>query len=1081
MCSARRSAFTTSSKAPFGIVLLLFLLLPREVPAQSLSAITGTVVDPSGGVVPDADVSCVNTETGLKYHDRTNAQGLFRFPDLPIGVYEITVSSAGFQRLVRSGILMLTGSTVDQTLQLGVAATQESIDVTASAPVVQPTSSELQSSFDSRNTRDLPLNGRNPLQLVVLTPGAHISDVGTQGNQEENSGVTTNGLRTIDNNYELDGVLYLNREFNNAPVLPNPDSLQEFTVKSSNYSAAESGAGATVQLSTRAGTNQPHGGGFEFLRNDALDARNFFASSVTPFKRNQYGGASGGPIMRDRTFFFGSYQGTRVSGGANPSLATVPTAAMRTGDFSGFSKTIVDPLTGRPFPGNIIPPDRLQALSTKLLPYVPLPNLPNMQVAQTPNTNTDDDQFLIRVDHNFTGRDHFTSRYSFDEYDYNRLTSPFATIYARNLFRDQNVVMSYTHIFSPELLFSGSFGYTRVARTQVPTEPVTLQRLGQDVPGAIPKALPELRANVNGYFNLFSGGGIAAQTRIFQYRARFTWAHAAHLVQFGMDIERDRLFSDDTSFSSGTSTFNGSRTRSSTIGNSGDQFADFLLGLPNDFTQGGRTPQDFYETKWQPWIQDDWKILPRLTLNLGLRWEPWLPPMDKLGPATGFVPGVHSVVAPDAPTGLVFSGDPGLRDSVFPADWTNFAPRAGFAWNVAGDGRSVLRGAYGIFIRSIPLNLVRTANSGSAFRSLTVDIPNPPSFQSPYAGFPEGSPFPFTPPPNSALGTYHFIRPVVTSVLDPASRTGYTEQWNFTMERQIRPDLAVSAAYVGSHSVRIMATYQSNPAVYGPGATVGNADSRRLYAGLGPLAVATPWGFSNYNGLQLQLTRRSANGLGVLANYVYSRCMDNTSGQVQGADAGGGAEINKFSYRADYARCDFDITHTVNASLIYPVPHAANLRGALGELINGWTMTGIVTARSGRPFTVSSGVDNSLTGVPNNDTADQIAPNSARPAGADPLQQWFNTSGFRVNAQGTFGNAGRNSLVGPHAWNVDFGLMKRVRATRESALELRFEGFNILNHTNFDNPVATVNNANFGRIRGAGDPRVLQLALKLSF
>src|SRR5262249_20164740 len=200
-------------------------------------------------------------------------------------------------------------------------------------------------------------------------------------------------------------------------------------------------------------------------------------------------------------------------------------------------------------------------------------------------------------------------------------------------YRDQNLVMSYTHIFSPELLFTGSFGYTRVARTQVPTEPVTLQQLGQDVPGAIPRALPELRANVNGYFNLFSGGGIAAQTRIFQYRARFTWSRATHLIQFGMDIERDRLYSDDTSFSSGTSTFNGTRTRSSSFSNSGDQFADFLLGLPNDFTQGGRTPQDFYETKWQPWIEDDWKILPRLTLNLGLRCEPRLPPRYNRGPA----------------------------------------------------------------------------------------------------------------------------------------------------------------------------------------------------------------------------------------------------------------------------------------------------------------------------------------------------------------------------------------------------------------------------------------------------------------
>jgi hypothetical protein len=400
----------------------------------------------------------------------------------------------------------------------------------------------------------------------------------------------------------------------------------------------------------------------------------------------------------------------------------------------------------------------------------------------------------VRIDRNFTEKDHFATRYSFDEYDYNRLTSAFATIYARNFFRDQNIVVSDTHTFSPALLFFGSFGYTRVARTQIPTEPTTLQDLGQKVPEAIANAHPELRVNLIGYVNLFSGGGLAARSRIFQYRGRFTWTHGGHFVQFGMDIERDRMFSTDTSFASGTTTFNGSRTSSASIRNSGDTFADFLIGLPNDFSQGGRTPQDFYETKRQPWIEDDWKIVPRLTLNLGLRWEPWLPPLDNLGPATAFVPGVHSTVAPDAPTGLLFSGDPGLRASIFPNDWNNLASRVGLAWDVTGTGRNVVRAAYGIFYRSIPLNLVRTANSGSAFRSLSTDIPNPPSFQDPYQNFPGGNPFPFKPPANSALGAYHFVRPVVTSVMDPASDTGYTQQWNLTIERQIRPDLGVSAS-----------------------------------------------------------------------------------------------------------------------------------------------------------------------------------------------------------------------------------------------------------------------------------------------
>lgn len=1063
------------------LLMFVLMLVASIALAQSLGTLTGTVVDPTRAVVPQVDVTCRNTQTGLTYHAVTNAEGLFRFADLPIGMYELTVAPAGFERLVRSNLEMLTGRTIDVTLELKVGESSQSLEVTAAAPIVQTTTSEVQTTFSSRNTRELPLNGRNPLQLVVLTPGARLSTIGTQGNQQENSGVTTNGLRALDNTYELDGTSYMNKFFNSAPVLPNPDALQEFTVKASNYAASESGGGASVQLSTRTGSNELHGSVFEFLRNDKFDARNFFAANVTPFKRNQYGGTVGGPIIKDKTFFFGSYQGTQVAGGANPVQATVPTAAMRGGDFSGLTKVIVDPKTGQPFANNKITPDRFEQLSVKLLPIVPLPNVANMQAASTPNSNIVDNQFLIRVDHTLSEKDRLAVRYSFDEYDYNRLTSAFATIYARNFFRTQNIMVSDTHQFSPRLLFLGSFGFTRDRRTQIPTEPTTTQALGQNVPEAIEGAAPELRVNVNGYFNLFSGGGLGGPTQTWSYRGRLTWAFGRHLLQLGMDIERDSLYSYDMSFASGTTTFNGSRTSSTAVKNSGDQFADYLLGLPNDFNQGARTPQDFYEVRWMPWIQDDWRVSPRLTLNLGLRWEPWLPPLDKLGPFTGFVPGVQSKVAPFAPVGLVFSGDPGLRDSMYPVDWNNFAPRIGFAWDVKGDGRNVVRGAYGIFYRTIPLNLVRTANSGSAFRSLSVDIINPPSFQDPFQGFPGGIPFPFKPRPTSALSTYQFLLPVVTSVLDPASRTGYTQQWNFTVERQLGNNLGVSVAYVGNHSLGMMSTWQANAAVYGPGATTSNVDSRRLYKGIGPLAVASPWGHSNYHGLQAQITKRAATGLNLLANYVYSKCMDNTTSQVLGADAGGGSQIHKFNVDEDYAKCDFDVTHVLNGSVVYDLPQMQSLKGPASKFVNGWTFTTIMSAYSGQPFSVVSGRDNSLTGQPNNDLADQVKANASRPSGVDSLQQWFDTSAYTVNAIGTFGSSGRNGLVGPGHLNFDMGLVKLIPFTERLGLQFRFEAFNIFNHASFNNPVGTVTNVNFGKITSANDPRVLQFALKLAF
>ena len=322
---------------------------------------------------------------------------------------------------------------------------------------------------------------------------------------------------------------------------------------------------------------------------------------------------------------------------------------------------------------------------------------------------------------------------------------------------------------------------------------------------------------------------------------------------------------------------------------------------------------------------------------------------------------------------------------------------------------------------------------------------------------------------------------MVTSLLDPASHTGYTQQWNLTVERQLRSDLGVSVSYVGNHSIRIMAAHQANPAIYGPGATTANTDSRRIFPGFGPLGITTPWEFGNYHSLQLQAVKRTARGLSVVANYVYSKCMDNASAQVQGADAGGGSQYHKFNLHADYAPCDFDVTQTANLSLVYDLPRFDSLSGAAGRMLNGWRFTSIVAAQSGLPFNVLSGRDNSFSGTPFNDFADQLGPNSSRPAGANPLQQWFNTAIFVENTVGTFGTAQRNSLRGPRLWNMDIGLLKDTKIREQIGLQFRFEGFNILNHANFNNPVGTVTNANFGKILNAGDPRVLQFALKLAF
>jgi Carboxypeptidase regulatory-like domain len=1051
---------------------------------QANSLLTGTVVDPSGAVVVNAEVACRNTQTGVINTRNTNADGLFRFPDLPIGEYELTVTSPGFEPLTRKGLTLLTGYSVDVHLRLEVGTARQAVEVNAPASTVQPTSSELQTSIDSRSMRELPLNGRNPLQLVMLTAGA--IDAGGGGSfQAANNQLAVNGNRATDNTFELDGLSYTDVHFGSAPILPNPDALQEFTVKSSNFAASQTGAGASVQFSTRSGTNQFHGSVFEFLRNNNLDARNFFAASAIPFKRNQFGGAFGGPVIKDKTFFFGSYQGTRVRGGANPAIMTLASEPLRRGDFSSLAKTIVDPQTGQPFPGNTIPSSRIDSIAQKLLPFIPVPNVAGgtALVPTKPHTDQDDDQFSLRGDHNFSARDHLTARYFYDKYKFQQSSSPLPGFLGYLTYTNQSIIVSETHTFSPNLLFVGSFGRTTVPRVgDGGAVPVTMQQLGANVPPALPNLLPQIQVTINGYSAPNSGTLVDVQPSTYEYRGRFTWMHGRHMLQFGADVLRNREYALAPAQAQGVWTYDGSRSAAASIRNSGDSYADFLLGLPFTFKQQGASPQDITETHWNPWIQDDWKVLPRLTLNLGLRWEPWLPAIDSVAPQVGFIAGVQSKVAPNAPTGLVFSGDPGLRHSIFRTDWNNLAPRVGFAWDLAGSGRTVFRGAYGVFYRPVGLNIQRFSSNTAAFRNLVITISNPPSTANPFAGYPGGDPFPAWVPATSlkALGEYQFQRPVGSSGLYVGTRTSYTQTWNFVIERQIRSDLALSLAYIGNHMVKGTSSTEGNPALYGPGATAANVNARRPYAGIGSLQMVTDFEHSTYHGAQIVVTRRMGRGLNLLGNYTYSKCMDNntlTTGVV--------SVINKLDPNKDTARCDFDITHLSNVSLEYDLPDINSLKGVPGRLINHWRLSSILVFRTGTHFAVTSGRDNALSGPTNNsgtnDLADQISAQSGRPAGVDQLAKWFNTAAYVQNAPGTFGNSGRNSLTAPGAWNWDFGLVKNFPITETVQAGLRFEAFNLLNHANFNTPSSVLTSPNFGSITTASSPRVLQLALRMSF
>jgi hypothetical protein len=1053
--------------AVLAVTLAVFCGLPML--AQSTGRISGSVVDPSGSVVVKAAVTCTNSQTGLVRSTQTNQDGIFVFPDLPIGTYTVAATAQGFQTMRHENISLLTGQSLDLKFSLSIGAASQTVQVTSGAPLIETDSSSVQASVNQKQMQDLPLNGRNALQLTTLTPGTVLTNVGTESGQQDNTGLSVNGLRATQNNFQLDGTKYTNRFFDSVPTMPDPDALEEFTVQSSNYSAEYGGAGALIQLSTRSGSNQIHGTAFEFLRNTKLDARNFFNITRPPFKLNQFGGTAGGPIKKNKTFFFFSAQDTEQRSAPSPISITTPTAAERTGNFSSISTKIINPTTNAQFPGNIIPTSMFNPISVAVAnALLPVPNS-GTQYISTANQNLDDTQYLVKIDHAFTDKDHFSARYFYDENNFQRPFNAPTGFYAENLFRNQTLTLNETHVFTPTLTAIFFASADRFARTQIPVDPglQTSQSFGQSVPlGTSVPVFPGIRLNISGFVNIFSGGALRQDPTTFEYRAQAVKVLGAHSINFGAAFERTRIDANDYSYTPGDNTFNGQVT--------GSALADFYLGYESQFFQdNGRT---FYLREDRPslYVQDDWKVNRQFTLNLGLRWDPWLPPIDRNNSLTGFAPGIESTVAVNAPRGLLYPGDPRVQSSVFKQNWKDFAPRAGFAWNVGGGQKTVIRAAYGIFY-SFPEGLLYQRTDATQPTDLYLSIPAPQSFTNPYLGYSGGDPFPRGHIPPSGFSAYQFLEPVSGGMLDPASRVGYTQNWNFTIERQLAGNSALSIAYVGNHAVDIMGSRQFNPAIFGPGASVANENSRRLYPGLGAVELASSYVYEEFESLQVNATKRFNQGLTLLSNFTWGKTIDDTSSATEG-NAG---PPNPFNFNSARGPADFDQEFRFNLSMVYALPHL-NVTGFKNVALNNWQVNTITSLYSGLPFTVVSGTDRSLSGI-GNDYSDQIG-SAARPSGVSPVKEYFNTAAFTPATIGTFGDLGRNSLRGPGLFNVDASIFKDFLLRERYHLEFRAEAFNIENRSNFNNPNATVSSSvTFGRITAAGNPRVLQFALKLFF
>jgi hypothetical protein len=1050
-------------------ISLFLLLLPALVFAQGTVTIYGTVTDPSGAAIAGAKVTVTNSATGQSRDTVSAVDGNYVVPDLRVGTYHLAVTAGGFKTFVQDGIQVQVDENRRVPVAMTVGGVNESVTVAADVAQVETRSSALRQVVDSARIVELPLNGRNPLQLTYMVAGSSGS-TDPSGGQALNTSVSIDGMRANSNNYSLDGADNQDPFFNTPSTFPNPDALEEFSLQTSNYSA-ELGrnAGAAMNAVTRSGTNGLHGTLFEFLRNQHMDSRNFFANAVSPFKRNQFGGTVGGPIRKDKTFFFGSYQGTRVVSEPGTQTPIVPTPAQRTGDFTG-AKTIKDPTTGNPFPNNIIPTARISPFAINFMnDFVPLANSPN-NVYTFPNASTTvDDQAVVKIDHQLSSANHLSGRLLYERNDTNQVPNvlDLPGFWAIIDYSMWNVAVNDIHIFSPHLVNQFTFGFNHITRNQLPNIPEqkSLVDLGtgfiRSAPGPI-----AYDTEVAGYFQGFSRYLLNQYRKFFEYSDGLNWMAGSHSIKFGADV-RQSICDQSQNFQTDPQVL-------FTANYTGLALADFMIGRENSFTQGSPNGGSPRTIEFAAFIQDDWKVSKRLTVNMGLRWDPWLPYNDALHAISQFRPGQQSTLYPKAPPGYVFPGDAGVSSTSINSALNNWGPRLGFAYDLLGDGKTSIRGGYGIFYSDIRQQSLNNISSNEPF-GLSMAVSQPTGgLTNPYAD--TGNPFPFTAPATTqAKQAFQFILPLTTlTEWDPHFRDALIQQWNVSIQQQVFSDWIVTAAYAGSTGNHLFIQNQLNPTVFGR--TGPNANAKRLYAPYySSIVDMLSVGNSNYNSLQLTANKRFHRSLTILMNYTYSKSIDEGSNDSD-------APSNPYNIRNDRAVSTYNLPQKFGGSFVWDIPTGKLSNAVLRTIAGGWQLNGIFTFQSGLPFSVTSGVDNSQSGI-NADRANLVGDPKlgGSRSTAQIVQKYFNTAAFVVNPLGTFGNSGRNILIGSGMQNIDFGAIKNFPIRERYKVQFRAEAFNLFNHPNFNNPNANVSASTFGTITAAGSPRVIQLSLKAMF
>lgn len=1081
-----------------GSALSVCLLLPFSSVGQDPTGILeGQISDKTAGSISGAHISAKKLDTGLTKETMSAQTGMFRIPLLPVGRYSLSVEAPKFSRYVQQPIQINVSQTARVEVALDLASVSESVTVTADAALVDSSTNTLGKVVSGREVLDLPLNGRNFTQLGLLQTGVAPLTTGIAtagGSLRQGQAYAVNGMRPESNLYLLDGAQNINRMDGGFALRIPVDAIAEFRILTQTAPPEYGGTnGATTSVVTRAGGNRYHGTLYEFLRNDKMDTHNFFSPRVEELKQNQFGGTLGGPIKREKLFFFGYYEGSRTRQGSTNS-STVPTALQRTGDFSDLGTPLLNIAAGGvPFPNNRIPGPAINALALNVLQLYPLGNVsPTIYQATTVATNYYD-QAGGRVDFNATAKDQLFARYS---YSGGHNITPISVrgsdvpgFPTRDNIQANSAVLSSTHIFTAALsnsLRATFFLYLFDFDERLNRTPPSALGFGYNSASSAGQGPPFF--NIAGYTPI--GGAITGprESRQNNYEAQegISWFHGSHSLKVGGEFLRTQLNMFQAIAPNAFYVFAGTFPTNNAI-------ANLLLGAPVTFYQG---LGDFHRGAriWSlgTYVQDEWRLSRGFTLNFGVRYERINQITEIRNRLNGFVPGVQSVVMPDAPRGVVFPGDPGIGAGIAQGD-NAFMPRFGFAWDPTGRGQWSVRASYGVFYDQFQ------NGAGTASQAPVSSTPWAQFNQYSGAGINFANPYVGHTYPQENT----FVRPSTIFGLDPTSRPPYAQNWNFGVQRSLFGRYLVELRYVGTKGTHLPRNVEANPAVYGPGATAGNADRRRIYANcpsgggtcdfstVGLLAYITN---STYHAGQASVSRRYDSGLGFNVSYWFSKSLDylsamNLSGSAAKSLSGeNDLAQNPFNLAAEHGPSLFDARHRFVASGSWEPRVAKSAARPLRLLVNGWQLNVIATHNSPTPFTVSDSTNVSLqANSPPISGFVASRPNVITNPNDGPhtVGQWISRSAFqRLNPQtqaGQFGNAGRNIARGPAFTNFDLSLARSIRLAESTNLQFRAESFNVANHANFGLPVADLNSANFGRIFTAAPPRLMQFALKLTF